>query len=68
MTRTETDLRSHRMLMTVLIGTGAALGVTVGVFTGDVIAGVIAAVAFIAVATQMVKLWVGHPGPPAAPR
>jgi ABC-2 type transport system permease protein len=68
MTRTETDLRSHRMLMTVLIGTGAALGVTVGVFTGDVIAGVIAAAAFIAVATQMVKLWAGHPGPPAAPR
>jgi ABC-2 type transport system permease protein len=68
MTRTETDLRSHRLLITVLIGIAVCLGVAVGVFTSDVIAGVIAAVAFIAVATQMVKLWAGHPGPPAAPR
>jgi hypothetical protein len=68
MTRTETDLRSHRLLVTVLIGIGVALGVAVGVFASDVIVGVIAGVAFIAVATQMVKLWAGHPGPPAAPR
>jgi hypothetical protein len=40
----------------------------VGVVATDVIAGVIAGVAFIAVAIQMVKLWAGHPGPPAAPR
>jgi ABC-2 type transport system permease protein len=68
MTGTETDLRSHRLLMTVLIGTGVALGVAVGAFTSDIIAGVIAGVAFIAVATQMVKLWAGHPGrrPPPA--
>jgi hypothetical protein len=38
--------------------------VVVGVVATDVIAGV----AFIAVAIQMVKLWAGHPGPPAAPR
>jgi hypothetical protein len=52
--------------MTVLIGTGVVLGVAVGVFTSDVILGVIAGAGFIAVATQLVNLWTRHPGPPAA--
>jgi ABC-2 type transport system permease protein len=65
-TMTRTDLTSHRVLMTVLIGTGVVLGVAVGVFTSDVILGVIAGAGFIAVATQLVKLWTRHPGPPAA--
>jgi ABC-2 type transport system permease protein len=65
-TMTRTDLTSHRVLMTILIGTGVVLGVAVGVFTSDVILGVIAGAGFIAVATQLVNLWTRHPGPPAA--
>lgn len=61
-----TDLTSHRVLMTVLIGIGVILGVAVGVFTTDVILGVIAGAGFIAVATQIVNLWTRHPGPPVA--
>jgi ABC-2 type transport system permease protein len=61
-----TDLASHRVLMTVLIGIGIVLGVAVGVFTSDVILGVIAGAGFIAVATQIVNLWTRHPGPPVA--
>jgi hypothetical protein len=63
---TRTDLTSHRVLMTVLIGIGVILGVAVGVFTSDVILGVIAGAGFIAVATQLVKLWTHHLGPPVA--
>jgi hypothetical protein len=37
-----TDLTSHRVLITVLIGIGVVLGVAVGVFTSDDILGVIA--------------------------
>jgi ABC-2 type transport system permease protein len=66
-TMTSTDLTSHRLLVTVLIGIGIALGVSVAVFTSDVILGVIAGAGFIAIAVQMVKLWTGHPGPPAVP-
>jgi hypothetical protein len=54
------------LLITVLTGIGVVLGVAVGLFTTDVIIGVIAAAGFIAVATQMVKLWTGHKGPPVA--
>ena len=67
-TMTTTDLSSHRLLITVLTGIGIALGITFAVLTHDVIIGVIAGVGFIAVATQMVKLWGRHSGPPAAPR
>ena len=62
---TRTDLSSHRLLMTILTGVGVALGVAVAVVTSDVILGVIAGAGFIAVALQMVRLWTGHPGPPA---
>ena len=62
---TRTDLTSHRLLITILTGVGVALGIAVAVLTSDVILGVIAGAGFIAVATQMVKLWTGHPGPPA---
>ena len=41
------------------------LGIAVAALTSDVIFGVIAGAGFIAVAIQMVKLWTGHPGPPA---
>ena len=64
---TRTDLTSHRSLITALTGIGVVLGVTVGVVTSDVILGVIAGAGFIAIATQMVKLWTNHAGPPASP-
>lgn len=65
-TMTRTDPSSHRMLVTVLTGIGVALGVTVGIFTSDVIIGVIAGAGFIAITGQMIRLWTGHPGPPPA--
>jgi ABC-2 type transport system permease protein len=64
-TMTRTDLSSHRLLITILTGVGVVLGIAVAVLTSDVILGVIAGAGFIAVALQMVKLWTGHPGPPA---
>jgi len=62
---TRTDLSSHRLLITILTGAGIALGIGTAVLTSDVILGVIAGAGFIAVALQMVRLWTGHPGPPA---
>jgi len=62
---TKTDLSSHRLLITILTCVGIALGIAVAVLTSDVILGVIAGAGFIAVALQMVRLWTGHPGPPA---
>ena len=53
------------MLITILTCVGIALGIAVAVLTSDVILGVIAGAGFIAVALQMVRLWTGHPGPPA---
>jgi ABC-2 type transport system permease protein len=67
-TMTTTDLASHRLLITVLTGTGVALGIVVAILTSDVIIGVIAGTVFIALAIQTVKLWVGRAGPPPAPR
>jgi ABC-2 type transport system permease protein len=58
---TSTDLTSHRLLVTALIGVGLALGVTVAIVTSDVIVGVIAGAGFIAIAIQLVKLWTAHP-------
>ena len=63
-----TDLAGHRMLITVLTGAGVVLGVAVAVFTHDVIIGVTAGAGFIAIATQMVRLWSRHTGPPDAHR
>jgi ABC-2 type transport system permease protein len=66
MTTATTDLTSHRVLITVLAGTGIAVGVTVAILTSDVILGVIAGAGFLVITTQMVKLWTGHRGRPAA--
>lgn len=63
---TNTDLASHRLLITVLTGIAVALGIGVGVLTSDVIIGVIAGAGFFAITVQMVKLWTGHSGPPVA--
>jgi len=57
---------SHRLLITVLTGIGIALGIAVAVLTSDVIIGVIAGAGFIGIANMMVRLWTGHPGPPAS--
>jgi ABC-2 type transport system permease protein len=65
-TMTTTGPTSHRLLITVLTGIGIALGVTVAILTSDVIIGVIAGAGFIGIATMMVRLWTGHPGPPVA--
>ena len=65
---TGTDLTRRRTLITILTGAGVILGVAVAVFTHDVIVGVAAGAGFIAVATQMVKLWTRHAGPPVAHR
>ena len=65
---TGTDLAGHRMLVSVLTGAGVILGVAVAVFTHDVIIGVTAGAGFIAVATQMVRLWSRRTGPPVAHR
>ncbi len=65
---TRTDLTSHRVLTTVLIGIGVALGVVIAVLTSDVIMGVMAGVGFILIARMMVTLWTGRPSPPVARR
>lgn len=65
-TMTKTDPASHRLLITILTGTGVALGVAAALLTSDVILGVIAGAGFIAIATQMVNLWTRHGGPPVA--
>jgi ABC-2 type transport system permease protein len=57
---TPTAQQSHPLLLTVILGTGVALGVLVAVLSHDIIIGVIVAAAFIVVANQIVKLWTGH--------
>ena len=64
-TMTQTDLSSHRLLITILTGIAVALGVATAVLASDVILGVIAGFGFFAVTSMMVRLWTGHPGPPA---
>jgi ABC-2 type transport system permease protein len=67
-TMTGSELTRHRWLITILTGTGVVVGVTVAVFTADVIIGIAAGAGFIAIANQMVRLWTRHTGPPAAHR
>lgn len=57
---TPTPPQTHRLLLTIIIGAGVALGVLVAVISRDVIIGVIAGSAVIVVATRIVKLWTGH--------
>ena len=64
---TRTDLTSHRLMITVLTGIGVVVGVAVAVVATDVM-GVIVGAGFIAIATQMVRLWTHHTDPPAAHR
>jgi len=62
------DLTRHRVLITILTGIGVVVGVTIAMFTADVIIGVAAGAGFIAIANQMVRLWTRHTGPPVAHR
>ena len=64
---TTTGPGSHRLLITVLTGIAVALGIAAAVLSSDVIIGVIAGAGFLAISVQMIKLWTGHSGPPAAP-
>jgi ABC-2 type transport system permease protein len=59
---------SHRLLITVLTGIAAALGIALAVLSSDVIIGVIAGAGFLAISVQMIKLWTGHSGPPVSHR
>ena len=65
---TGADLAGHRIATAVTAGAGVVLGVAVAVFTHDVIIGVTAGAGFIAITTQMVRLWSRHTGPPVAHR
>jgi hypothetical protein len=67
-TMTGSELTRHRVLITILTGTGVVVGVAVAVFTADVIIGVAAGAGFIALANQMVRLWTRPTGPPVAHR
>jgi ABC-2 type transport system permease protein len=55
-----TPPQNHRLLLTIVVGAGVALGVLVALVSNDVIIGVIVGGALIAVANQIVKLWTGH--------
>jgi ABC-2 type transport system permease protein len=59
---TRTDLSAHRLLVTFLVVVGVAAGTLVALLTGDVIVGVIVGASFIALSSQLVKLWSGHSG------
>jgi arginine repressor len=54
-----TDQRPGRVLIGTLTGLGVALGNLVMLLTNDVILGVIAGSAFIAIIVGMVRLWAG---------
>lgn len=49
--------------ITALTGIGVAIGFVVAVLTSDVILGVIAGSAFIAIAVGLLRLWVGEGTP-----
>jgi hypothetical protein len=57
MTRTEQGPRP--VVVTTLTGIGVVIGVVVAILTSDVILGVIAGAAFIAIAVGLARLWVG---------
>jgi ABC-2 type transport system permease protein len=63
---TGSDPARHRVLITVLTGTGVVVGMAIAMLTADVIMGVAAGAGFIAVANQMARLWTRHTGPPPA--
>lgn len=58
MTRTGQD--TSRVLVRSFVGIGLAIGIAVAVLADDVILGVIAGAAFIAVTGYAVKVWTGR--------
>jgi hypothetical protein len=54
-----TDQGPSRVVIGMLTGIGVALGLLVMLFTNDVILGVIAGSAFIAITVGLVRLWTG---------
>jgi hypothetical protein len=57
---TRTSQGTSRMLVRTLVGIGLATGIAVAVLADDVILGVIAGAALIAVAGSAVKAWTGR--------
>jgi hypothetical protein len=54
-----TDQGPSQTAITALTGTGVVIGVVVAVLASDVIRGVIAGAAFIAIAVGLLRLWAG---------
>jgi hypothetical protein len=54
-----TDQGPSQLTTTALTGIGVAIGVVVAVLASDVILGVIAGSAFIAIAVGLLRLWAG---------
>jgi arginine repressor len=63
---TRTQQTPSRAVVGTFTGVGLAIGIAVAVLASDVILGVIAGAAFIAIAVGMVRLWTG--GGPPSPR
>jgi hypothetical protein len=63
---TRTQQAPSRTVLGSLTGVGLAIGIAVALLTADVILGVIAGAAFIAIAVGTVRLWTG--GGPPSPR
>lgn len=57
---TRTSQETSRVLVRAFFGVGLAIGIAVAVLADDVILGVIAGTAFIAVASSAVRLWTGR--------
>jgi hypothetical protein len=57
---TRTSQETSRVLVRTFFGIGLAIGLAVAMLADDVILGVIAGAAFIAVAGSAVKLWTGR--------
>jgi hypothetical protein len=56
---TRTQQTPSRAVVGTLTGVGLAIGIAVAVLASDVILGVIAGAAFIAITVGMVRLWTG---------
>lgn len=60
---TRTDQGTSRIVQLTVAGIGIAIGVVVALFTNDVILGVIAGSALIAIAILLLRLWTGGGNP-----
>jgi hypothetical protein len=60
-----TDQGPSQTAVTALTATGVVIGVLVAVLASDVVLGVIAGAAFIAIAVGLLRLWTGGGTPPS---